>query len=241
MHMAPISPASVPWSSGVAGVHGLGYSSGQTIALQSVSSAGSIAAGTAPLWAGTTTTSASGVTTVAMASWVVPVIGAVVAGVTLALMAWFNRKGPHQKVATTQIANDLEPMLQKNVAGYLSGPRTRSSQAQALANFDAVWNTLVENCRTEEMGDPGVRCVEDRQAGSCKWQEAGACWNWFIGYRDPIANDPNVNPDPTIGQEVGSTLSQLTAGLIPTGGSGGLFLVGAAVLLVLALSSGGGK
>jgi hypothetical protein len=175
-----------------------------------------------------------------MAAWVVPVIGAVVAGVTLALMAWFNRKGPHQKVQTTQIVNELEPMLQKNVAGYLSGPRTKSSQAQALANFDAVWNTLVENCRQEQYGDPGKHCIEDRQANSCQWQEAGKCWNWFVGYRDPIANDAGVKPDPTISQEVGTTLSQLTGGLIPAGGSG-LLLVGAAVLLVLALSSGGGK
>jgi hypothetical protein len=175
-----------------------------------------------------------------MAAWVIPVIGAAVAGVALALTAWFSRKGPRQKVQTTQIVNELEPMLQKNVAGYLSGPRTVSSQAQALANFDAVWNALVENCRIEEMGDPGVRCVEDRQAGSCQWKEAGQCWNWFIGYRDPIANDPNVKPDPTIGQEVGSTLTQLTGGLIPASG-GGLLLVGAAALLVLALSSGGGK
>jgi hypothetical protein len=175
-----------------------------------------------------------------MAAWVVPVIGAVVAGVTLALMAWFNRKGPRQKVQTTQIVNELEPMLQKNVAGYLSGPRTVTSQAQALANFDAVWNVLVENCRTEEMGDPGIRCETDRQAGACQWKEAGQCWNWFVGYRDPIANDPNVKPDPTISQEVGSTLSQLTGGLIPAGG-GGLLLVGAAALMFFALSSGGGK
>lgn len=25
------------------------------------------------------------------------------------------------------------------------------------------------------------------------------CWNWFIGYYDPIANDPTVVPDPVPG------------------------------------------
>jgi hypothetical protein len=241
MHLQPLSPAYSPWSPGIAGVYGLSAGEGQRIALQTVSSAGSIAMGTAPLWAATTTTSATGATTVAMASWAIPVIGAAVAGITLALVAWFNRKGPKQKVQTTQIVNELEPMLQQNLAGYLSGPRTVTSQAQALANFDAVWNALVENCRIEEMGDPGVRCVTDRQAGSCQWKEGGQCWNWFVGYRDPIANDPGVKPDPTIGQEVGSTLSQLTGGLIPTTGSGGLLLIGAVALLVFAFSSGGGK
>lgn len=227
MQLQPISPAYVSWSPGVAGVYGLGAGEGQRIALQTVSSAGTIAAGTAPLWT--------------QAAWAIPVIGAAVAGVALALTAWFTRKGPRQRVQTTEIVNELEPMLQKNVAAYLAGPHTHSSQAQALANFDAVWNVLTENCRQEQYGDPGKHCIEDRQAGACLWQEAGKCWNWFVGYRDPIANDPNVKADPTISQEVGSTLSQLTGGLIPAGGSGGLLLVGAVVLLALALSSGGSK
>ena len=241
MYPQPLSPAYSPWSSGMQGVCGLAQDgSGQTIALQSVASAGSIAIGTAPLWAATTTTAASGATTVAMASWVVPVIGAVVAGVTLALVAWFNRKGPKQKVQTTKIVNELEPMLQENLRGYQQGPHTVSSQAQALANFDAVWNTLVENCRLEQYGDPGKRCIADRQAGSCQWQEGGTCWNWFVGYRDPIANDPNVKADPLSAvSDIGAAAQQLMAGVMPSGG--GLLLIGAAALVVFAVAAGGSK
>jgi hypothetical protein len=172
----------------------------------------------------------------------IPIIGVAVAAVVLALTAWFNRKGPHQKVQTTEIVNELEPMLQENVRAYQAGPHTVSSQAQALANFDAVWNTLVENCELEQYGEPGKRCISDRQAGSCQWQEAGGCWNWFVGYRDPIANDPNVKPDPILGVD-GSLIDTLTGGLFTDGGAGGggLLLVGAAALLVLGLTAGGGK
>lgn len=233
MQLAPISPASIPWSSGVAGSYGLSSlaaGEGQMVAMQTVSSAGTIAAGTAPLWT--------------QAAWAIPVIGAAVAGVALALTAWFSRKGPRQKVETTRIVNELEPYLKQNLEGYLNGPRTRSSQAQALANFDAVWSTLVENCRVEEMGDPGVRCVEDRDAGSCQWKDAGGqCWNWFSGYRDPIAKDAQVKPDPTVSQSIGTALSDvLPAGLISGGGGNVLLLAGAAVLAFMALSgSGNGK
>jgi len=85
----------------------------------------------------------------------------------------------------------------ENLNGYLTGPRTRSSQLQALANFDAGWQFVVSQCNIPEMGEPGQRCTSDRQSGACVWRDAqGECWNWFKGYRDPIANDPNVKDDP---------------------------------------------
>lgn len=123
-------------------------------------------------------------------------IGLAVAGVTTALTLLMGRKRPARKVATTNIVNEVEPLLKQNLQGYLNGPRTVSSQRQALENFDAAWQWLVQNCRTPEMGEPGKWCVEDRQEGACKWRDAsGQCWNWFVGYRDPIAND-TPNPDP---------------------------------------------
>lgn len=72
-----------------------------------------------------------------------------------------------------------------------------------------------------------------------------ACWNWFLGYRDPIANDPSVVPDP-----VASTTTTTTAGassLIPSSVASSLtasgidptlLLVGAgALVLVMVMSS----
>lgn len=40
------------------------------------------------------------------ATWAVPVVGAAIAGVTLAITAWLNRAGPRQKVATTKIVDE---------------------------------------------------------------------------------------------------------------------------------------
>jgi len=112
-------------------------------------------------------------------------IGLAVAGVTIALIALFSRKKPGQKRATTAIVNDVEPHLKANLQGYLNGPRTTASQQQALANFDAGWQYVVQNCETPQMGDPGKWCVEDRQPGGK--------WDWFALYRDPIANDATVS------------------------------------------------
>lgn len=131
----------------------------------------------------------------------IPIVGPVIAGVTIGLSMLFGRKGPKQKVATTKIVDAVEPELKKNVEGYLAGARNVSSQAQALANFDAGWQYVVEHCDIPEMGDPGKRCVSDRQRGGQ--------WDWFSYYRDPIANDPGVQPDPTI---VDSVLSVLGGG-----------------------------
>jgi hypothetical protein len=40
--------------------------------------------------------------------------------------------------------------------------------------------------------------------------QPGQCWNWFIGYRDPIANDPQV----AAGNPVASLLSGIDPNLL---------------------------
>lgn len=128
----------------------------------------------------------------------VPVIGAAVAGVTIGLQLIFNRKGPKQKVASTKIVDDLEPLLKNNVEAYMSGPRTRSSQAAAIQNFDDAWAYLISDqaCGSQALGNPGKACISDRSKGGK--------WDWFSYYRDPIANDSQVVADP-----VADSLSQL--------------------------------
>lgn len=114
-------------------------------------------------------------------------IGVAVAGATVALTYLFSRQRPARKVATTEIVDSVEPLLQNNLTGYLSGPRTATSQAQALANFDAGWDFVVNNCGIPDMGEPGKWCINDRKRGGK--------WDWFARYRDPIANDAHVIPD----------------------------------------------
>jgi hypothetical protein len=107
---------------------------------------------------------------------------------------------------TTTWANQAEQVLQQNIEAYFSLPTPRSTvdQQAALANFTSVWNALVSNCNNPSLGNAGQSCITDREAGACKWTQpassvppwgtpaAGACWNWWNGYHDPIANDPDV-------------------------------------------------
>ena len=110
-------------------------------------------------------------------------------------------------------------------------------QAAALNNFDTVWAALEQACSDPSLGKAGQNCISDRQAGSCaykvksvgSWQggkwvpgqggngSGSACWNWFIGYRSPIADDPNVQPDPTPASSVASAVA--SGG--PAGSGGG--------------------
>jgi hypothetical protein len=99
------------------------------------------------------------------------------------------------KIATTQIVQKAEQLLQQNLAAWQSltpQEKTWATQQQALANFDAVWAQVVQSCNTGAYGTAGQACVNDRKQGACHYQNNGQCWNWFIGYRDPIANDPAV-------------------------------------------------
>lgn len=76
------------------------------------------------------------------------------------------------------------------------------------------------------------------------WGAAGsgsACWNWFVGYHDPIAQDPTVVPDPSpissAASSVSSAFSNLESSLPVVNGIplGNLVLPAAAVLLLLML------
>lgn len=176
-------------------------------------------------------------TTVAAGTAWIPFIGPIVAGVTLGLSALFARKGPRQKVATTQIVDSVEPLLRENRDGYLAGPRTRMSQAQATENFRAGWEYIVQSCDIPEMGEPGQRCVRERErGGSAPWCPTTTGCDWFALYLDPIANDPDVKPDPTIAERVGGTLDNILApisNILPSGGLGGLLLPAGLVAFAL--------
>jgi hypothetical protein len=152
--------------------------------------------------------------------------------------------------------NQIEPQLVQNVATYTSSPvRTQTMQANALANFDSTWAALLQTCQGIG-GRGGTNCVTDRQQGACTWKAspggwsqtsgggytytpAGAagsgntCWNWFVGYRDPIANDPDVVPDSAVAS-ASSAVSSLTSG--STAGIPNEFLLlGALALLAVML------
>lgn len=186
----------------------------------------------------------------------IPVVGAVIAGVTLALQYLITNSGCGQTcIETSSWANQVAAQLDKNIAAYFSlpTPRPLSAQTLALANFDSSWAQLQQLCGQAGTGDAGVRCITDRQAGACTWKQTadkvpswgtppvGACWNWFNGYRDPIANDTNVYNDAAVSSaaSTGTTITPGASSQSPStvGVSPVWLAVGAAALLGLAATS----
>ncbi len=135
-----------------------------------------------------------------------PIIGAALVGVTILVTELIKNSGCGQTcIQTSQWANQAADALQKNSDAYFALPVPRPLEAQlvALQNFDAIWAQLKQMCGDPQWGDAGRRCISDRERGACVWHQnrsgghpgepaMGECWNWFVGYRDPIANDPNV-------------------------------------------------
>jgi len=134
---------------------------------------------------------------------------------------------------TSDAANQIEAQLIQNLRAYENSGHTQAEQAAALQVFDAYWFTLAEYCGKPEFQSTraGRACIEDRAAGSCKWKDdSGQCWNWFIGYRDPIANDQNVRPNATPASAAAELFNSLEEG------EASRYLIPAAALaLILAL------
>lgn len=203
--------------------------------------------------AGGAATSIIGSTVAATSAWAtigIPVIGAAVVGVTLWLSNMY--KLGKQKEAATGIVNEIEKQLQANLAGYQSGPRTPESQLQALANFDAGWQAVLENCGNPQLGSAGQRCISERQqGGTAPWcpKPGGLGCDWFALYRDPIANDIPPNQvqtlnnttgggasGGTVGGSIENVVNTLTTGSVQVGGMNiPYLLIGGVMLLMIAM------
>ena len=152
-------------------------------------------------------------------------------------------------VETSDWANQAENLLKQNIQAYfaLPTPRSASDQAAALSNFDTIWNGLQSRCGQSGTGTAGIRCISDREAGACTWKQTadspllaypsepqpGTCWNWFSGYRDPIANDPDVASTPAISSALTTVQSDAQSIATSVGlpqGSGTWLLLGAALI-----------
>jgi hypothetical protein len=156
------------------------------------------------------------------ASLAVPLVGAAFAAIFLGIRAIMNSGCGQTCIVSTEFANKAGDLMTQNLNAYLAlpSPRSRTAQAAYLSNFDTFWAWLSQQCSNPALGDAGKRCISDRQAGACVFHAAtpggwnknadgswsytpygpavssgGVCWNWFIGLRDPIANDPAVVDD----------------------------------------------
>ena len=130
--------------------------------------------------------------------------------------------------------NQAEVFLQQNLAAWQSlapSQKTVEAQQAALMNFDNVWNQVLRACGSGQYGTAGAACIADRQEGACHWQSNGACWNWFIGYRDLIANDPQV----AVNAATASILPSSITSLLPAGWNPNLVIGGGLIVLALML------
>ena len=156
--------------------------------------------------------------TVTSAAWAIPVVGAGVAAAIIAIGV-LSRRGK-QRVAATELVNQLEPILKQNLTGFLEGPRTPESQAAALQVFDDAMNWLqsANACGSSDLGGAGEACISDRQRGGK--------WDWFAYYRDPIeraevvaTTDPLAVMSSTIGLDLATIAGlALIAGALLVGG-----------------------
>lgn len=192
-------------------------------------------------------------------------IGAI-AGALVALLSSVFKGCGSSCTLTSDAANQVEQLLQQNLQAYMSSGHTQAEQAAALANFNNTWAQLEQYCGQASFGTAGENCISDREAGACHyktstggWQQTNGqwnyvypgaegsgstCWNWFVGYHDPIANDPTVVANAasptsasasgtgTVSDDIDSIWSELTGG-----GSNyaPLLLIGGILLLAVLL------
>lgn len=165
---------------------------------------------------------AAGGSALATAGVVSGPIGAAISGVTLLIGLWLGRKGPKQKEQASNDANQAEYYLKQNLAVWQSSSKSAGEQAAALSNFDQVWASICQ--QWQQLGEPGQRAINERGPGGTV---PGTGGNWFVWYRDPIANDTTVS---------------IASGLIAGAGisSGSLLLFAALGLAALYVFGGGG-
>lgn len=212
-----------------------------------VSMTGNLAAGVVPgILASTVTPIAAGGTGLLLGlapALAVPIIGAAIAGVTLAISLFLNRNAQYfgEESATTQIVNQAETLLKQNLAAWQSlssTDKTLANQTQALANFDGVWNQVVQACSntaystgSDSTGQsPGARCVADRAGVS---HGGNGKYDWYAYYRDPIANDQIYQPP--INQTISSGVDSLLSVLSPSSSPSSSISVGGISLIPIIL------
>jgi hypothetical protein len=146
---------------------------------------------------------------------------------------------PNNTIASGYVNQIEADIMKPNLATWQALPASQkfySIQQAALANFMTGWNQVLRLCQNPALGSAGVNCVGDRQRGGK--------WDWFAYYYTPIANDPEVIPDPvatattnpiasSVSGAVDSTVSSISTAL---GGINpvwiGVGLIAAALLLV---------
>lgn len=110
-------------------------------------------------------------------------------------------------VVATQDANKIGALLDQNQAAYMNAPvHYKSLQQAALNNINTLAAALQQACSDPSLGKAGQRCISERLVrrpcpstlndSNLGGGQIKFCDYWSF-YYDPIANDPNVVPDPS--------------------------------------------
>jgi hypothetical protein len=151
-------------------------------------------------------------------------------------------------IEATHIVDQIQAQyLQPNLDGWRAlAPehKTVSAQAASLAIVDYAFSKVQQGCSNPALGSSGQRCISERlvRGGTAPWcpNPGHTGCDWYALFRDPIANDPNVIPDPAITSAGGSVSGAVdsTVSSISTALGGispvwlGVGLIAAALLLV---------
>jgi hypothetical protein len=144
-------------------------------------------------------------------------VGAIAAGLTQVafLIAGAFRGCGQTCVQATAISDKVEAYLKQNLSTYLSAPvHYQTLQAAALQNVDNAMASMRAACGDPSLGAAGQRCISERlvRGAPAPWcpKPGGVGCDWLVLYRDPIALDPAVVPDP-------SSASGILAAVAPSG------------------------
>jgi hypothetical protein len=145
-------------------------------------------------------------------------------------------------VVATQDANKIGALLDQNQQAYMSAPvHYKSLQQAALNNITTLMAALQQACGDPALGKAGQRCISERLVRrSCPSTlddsnmgggKIPFC-DYYSVFYDPIANDPNVVPDPAPASSSGTAVSSTASPGAPAQASPG---GSSSALLVLAL------
>lgn len=158
-------------------------------------------------------------------SLAVPVIGAAIAAVTLLISALGVGAGcGNTCIVASNDANKIEPLMAQNAEAAAAqaetngGCLTADEAQQALTNFDQLWTALYNACSDPQLGDPGKRCISERQRGGK--------YDYFAAHRDPISALPVCAPDAlSVPAAFQSTLAPVVAAAAASTGISPTYLV----------------
>lgn len=145
-------------------------------------------------------------------------IGGAILDIAGAITSLFG-PNPNNTIASGYVNQIEADIMKPNLAKWQAldpSQKFYSIQQVALANFMDGWNQVLRLCQNPALGSAGVNCIADRQRGGK--------WDWWAYYYTPIAQDPQVIPDPvaTVGGSVSgavdsavSSVSQSLGGISP--------------------------